>query len=238
MFLEIKCKIVQGSEADLKYGAGVAADVTKTHAPYFCNNVLHLLFSDCSVSSNGIKISNENGNYTHENFIETEFPHNKDANATWLASQGYSYEENPRAIPAAELTDEKLWLDNLPNVLLWKSSCRFFSTCNWHLLSGVTLRVCFQRSTDAFVKISDDAAKSYKVKILEANFYVRKMTLNYDVVSAIEKTLLSSPSSYPYLETMTKAFLASTGLQSWKQEDVFSREPIRQSSYFQSSCMP
>ena len=53
------------------------------------------------------------------------------------------------------------------------------------------------------------------------------MTLNDDVVSAIEKTLLSSPASYLYLEIITKTFLASTGLQSWKQEDVFSREPIR-----------
>ena len=33
------------------------------------------------------------------------------------------------------------------------------------------------------------------------------MTLNDDVVSAIEKTLLSSPVSYPYLETITKRFL-------------------------------
>ena len=32
---------------------------------------------------------------------------------------------------------------------------------------------------------------------------------------------------YPYLKTLTKTFLASTGLQSWKQEDVYSREPIR-----------
>ena len=51
--------------------------------------------------------------------------------------------------------------------------------------------------------------------------------MNDDVVSAIEKPLLSSPASYPYLETITKTFLASTGLQSWKQEEFFSREPIR-----------
>ena len=56
---------------------------------------------------------------------------------------------------------------------------------------------------------------------------MRKKTLNDDVVSAIEKTLLTSPASYPYMETITKTFLASTGLQSWKQKDVFSREPIR-----------
>ena len=32
---------------------------------------LHSLFSDCTVSANGLKISNVNGNYAHENFIET-----------------------------------------------------------------------------------------------------------------------------------------------------------------------
>ena len=56
---------------------------------------------------------------------------------------------------------------------------------------------------------------------------MRKITLNQDVVSAIEKTLLTSPASYPYLETLSKTFLASTGLHSWKQEDIFARAPIR-----------
>ena len=58
-------------------------------------------------------------------------------------------------------------------------------------------------------------------------FYLRKLTLNYDVVSAIEKTLLTSPASYPYLEILTKRFLAFKGLHSWKQEDTFAIEPIR-----------
>ena len=107
IFLEINCKIAQGSDADLKYDAGATADVTKTDAPYFCNNVLHSLFSDCTVSANGLKISNANGKYAHKSFIETEFSHNKDANATWLACQGYSYEENPGAILAAEVNRQK-----------------------------------------------------------------------------------------------------------------------------------
>ena len=65
------------------------------------------------------------------------------------------------------------------------------------------------------------------MKIVEANFYVRKLTLNDDVVSATEKTLLTSQASSLYLETLTKTVLASTGLHSWKQEDIFAREPIR-----------
>ena len=55
IFLEVKCKIVQSSEANLKYDGTAAADVTKTDAPYFCSNVLHSLFSDCTVSANGLK---------------------------------------------------------------------------------------------------------------------------------------------------------------------------------------
>ena len=220
-------KIVQGSEADLKNDAGAAADVIKTDAPYFCNNVLHSLFSDCTVSANGLKISNANGNYAHKSFIETEFSHNKDAKATWLARQGYSYEENPGAILAAEVNRRKTLVRQSAECTFYGKVAVDFFTCDRHLLSGVTLRISFRRSIDDFVTISDDAAKSYKVKIIEANLYVRKMTLNDDVVSAIEKILLSSPASYPYLETITKTFLASTGLQNWKQEDVFSREPIR-----------
>ena len=56
IFVEVKCKIFQSSEAYLRYDAGAATDVTKTDAPYFCNNVLHSLFSDCTVSANGLKI--------------------------------------------------------------------------------------------------------------------------------------------------------------------------------------
>ena len=58
------------------------------------------------------------------------------------------------------------------------------------LLSGVTLRIAFRRSSDDFVIVSDDAAKHYKMKIVEANLYVRKMTLNDEVVSAIKKPCL------------------------------------------------
>ena len=89
IFLEMKCKIVQASEADLKYDAGAAIDITKTEAPYFCNNVSHSLFSECTVSANGLKISIANGNYAHKSLIETEFSQSNDAKATWLACQRF-----------------------------------------------------------------------------------------------------------------------------------------------------
>ena len=118
IFLEIKCKTVQSSGADLTYDGAATTDTARTYAPYFCNNELHSLFSDCTVSANGLKISNANANYAHKSFLETEFSHNKDAKNTWLACQGYSYEEDPSVIKAAEkLLEEKTQSESLQNAL-------------------------------------------------------------------------------------------------------------------------
>ena len=73
IFLEIKCKIVQSSGADLKYDAGAATDKAKTDAPYFCNNVLHSLFSDCTVSANGQKYQMPTGTMRIKNLSRPNF---------------------------------------------------------------------------------------------------------------------------------------------------------------------
>ena len=114
-----------------------------------------------------------------------------------MACQGYSYEDNPGAIATAEVNRRKTLVRQSAECTFYGNVAVDFFTCDRHLLSGVTVRISFRRSIDDFVVISDDAGKSYKVKIIEANLYVKKMTLNDDVVSAIEKTLLTSPASYP-----------------------------------------
>ena len=85
----------------MKYDNTADSDVTKADTPYFCNNVLRSLFSDCTVSANGLKISGDNGNYAHKRFIETEFTHSKNAEGSWLACQGYCYEANKEGIAAS-----------------------------------------------------------------------------------------------------------------------------------------
>ena len=115
--LEIKCKIVQGSEADLKNDAGAAADVTKTDAPYFCNNVLHSLFSDCTVSANGLKISNANGTFAHKVSLKLNFLITKMLKQLGWHVKAIHTKKTPGQFRQLKLTDEKPLLDNLPNVL-------------------------------------------------------------------------------------------------------------------------
>ena len=97
--LEIKCKISRNNDGDLR----TENDATNTDAPYFSNNALHSLFSECTVSANDVTISNTNGNYAHKAFIETEFSSGTTAKKTLLACQGYYYEDEPAKIDAPKV---------------------------------------------------------------------------------------------------------------------------------------
>ena len=224
IYLEIKCRILQNDGTDLRY---TASDANASDLPYFANKMLHSLFADCTISANGIKISTGNGHYAHKSFIETEFSHGTDAKKTWLKCQGYEYEENPGTIPAAISDIRKRTVRQSARITLYGMLAVDFFSCEKHLVSGVTLRISMRRSQDDFAVISEDPAKDYKVKTDEANLFIRKMTVSDNVVGAIEKTLLKTPAIYRYNEVITKTFLATTGQQSWKHEDIFTKEPIR-----------
>ena len=48
--LEIKCKISRNNDGNLRTGT----DATNKNAPFLSNNALHSLFSECTVSANGV----------------------------------------------------------------------------------------------------------------------------------------------------------------------------------------
>ena len=196
ILLEVKCKITQNNDLDLRTGA----DATGTDAPYFSNNALHSLFSECKVSANGVKISNTNGNYAHKAFIETEFSSSRTAKNTWLFCQGYYIENEPQNIERQDDRVEDvnarkaLVADSLENYFIGKPAIDILA-CDKHLSSGVTLRISFRRSSNDFAVFSE-ANKHYKVKIIEANLYVRKMTIADHVLSSIEKTFIDTTRFY------------------------------------------
>ena len=167
--MEIRCKVTQSNGADLRYDNN---DPTVYDSPFLVNNSLYSLFSDCTLSANGLKISNANCNFAHKSFIGTEFTNNKRAKDSWLKCLGYRFKNNPAAIDAADFESQRE-------------------------LVRVTLRLSYRRSHEDLLIISEDAAKHYKLQILEANLYVRKMTVTDLVLSAIESTLLKTPANYP-----------------------------------------
>ena len=98
LLFEFKCKISRSNDSDLRTGT----DATNTGAPYFSNNALHSLLSECTLSANGVRVSNTNGNYAHKAFIEREFSSGETAKNTWLFCQGYYYEDEPAKIDGTD----------------------------------------------------------------------------------------------------------------------------------------
>ena len=163
LLLENKCKISRNDDGDLRRGT----DATNTDWPCFSNNALHYLFSECTVSANGVKISNTNGNYAHKAFIETEFSSGKTAKSTWIACQGYYYVDEPAKIDgidgrANEVAARKT--NSQENYFIGKPANDILN-CDKQLLSVVTLQISFRRSTNDSVVISE-SNKHYKVKLI------------------------------------------------------------------------
>ena len=226
--LEIVLRVVQNNGNVLRTHA---TDAGLRDTPYLVNNLLSTLFSECTLSLNGEKISTTNANFAHKSFIETEFSHDIDAKKTWLACQGYYYVDNPANVDgtagrAVDVAERKHLVATWAELRLFgKIACDFLS-CDKHLISGFTARLSLRRSPNDFVVMSEDNGKHYQVQITEANLYVRKMTVTDSVLSSIEKALLKNPAIYNYIEVLPRTFLAITGVQSWRQEDVFAKEPV------------
>lgn len=224
IYLEIECRIKQQDGNNLRFDGG---DPALSDDAIFVNNVLHSLFADCTITANGIKISNANGLYAHKSFLETEYSHTKDAKDTWLNCQGYFYETNPGAFRTGSVLSRKQMVRSSASLHIIGKVASDIFTCAEHLISGVNLRISFLRSANDFVTIAEDDAKHYRAEIVRANLYVKKMAITDKMVSVIEKTLLKSPAIYKYTEVIPKTFLIATGQRSWKHEDIFTKEPIR-----------
>ena len=107
--------------------------------PCFVNNTLHSVFSECTVSAIGIKISNTNGNYAHKGFIEAEISHGDSAKNTWLVCQRYYYEDEPQKVDGADTRAtnvgerKALVAQSVEATFIGKPACDIL-TCDKHLI--------------------------------------------------------------------------------------------------------
>ena len=160
--LEIVARIVQNNGNILRTHATEAG---QRDAPYLVNNPLSSLFSECTMSLNGEKISTTNANFAHKSFIETEFSHGIDAKKTWLACQGYYYEDNPSGIDGANGRAEDV--AERKRIVAASSEFRLFGkiACDFFIMRQTSYQRCYnktslRRSPNDFVIMSEHATKT------------------------------------------------------------------------------
>ena len=91
--LEIVLRVVQNNGNVLRTHA---TDAGLKDTPYLVNNLLSSLFSECTLSLNGEKISTTNANFAHKSFIETEISHGIDAKKPGLLAKAITMRITPQ----------------------------------------------------------------------------------------------------------------------------------------------
>ena len=89
------------------------------------------------------------------------------------------------------------------------------------ILNGADLTVKLHRHKPEFCLFSEDTAPAYKITIVDAIFYVKKIELTPSVFNAINTVLNDTNAQYAITRTTPKVFTVPRGQQSQHIDHVF-----------------
>ena len=90
------------------------------------------------------------------------------------------------------------------------------------LLNGLPLKIVLHRQRDSFVLMDDDTSRDCRVRIIEAQVYVRYVKLSDEKYKNIQQSLPATPACYPIKRMVMKTHSVLQGISSlnWKNAHV------------------
>jgi hypothetical protein len=218
-YLQVKAKIVKGD------GTNIGDD--ETVGPV--NNFLHSLFSQVDVSLNGTQISSSTATYPYRAYIENLLSYGPAAKKSQLTSALFYKDMGTRMDTAnphvaanndglhkrASFTGGSRTVDMIGRI----HSDIFFQ--DRYMLNEVNTRIRLVRSRDAFCLMASGAT-AYKIKIVEAVLFIRKVKISPSVFLAHAKGLESKLVKYPIRRVVCKSFTVPAGNLDASHEKLFS----------------
>ena len=204
--LHVRAKVTRADGSDL--------DPADPVAPV--NNWLHSLFGQVDFYLNGTLVTPSTNTYPYRAYIETLLSYGDDAKETQLTSQmwykdtagrmdavvidGADPTANAGFVARRHMIAQSRVVDMIGRVhvdLLLQDKL---------LINGVELKVRFVRSKDAFALIAGGANPAYKIQIVNATLFVKKVTLNPSVQMAHIKALEKATAKYPLRPVECKVY--------------------------------
>ena len=218
-YLKVRAKVVQANGHDL------AAD-----AAVFPNNLmLHTLFSDVTVSLNGVQITTPSGAYPYQAYLQTLLSYGTETKksqleaAMWYADSGGDFEltdgaDNPGVVARKARAARSRTID-----MMGRLHSDLFHQGKY-LLNHLDVRVKLSRSKDALVlqcaRVGGQLP-AYKAVIIDAGLHVRKVDVSPVIALAHARTLEKANAVYPLTRTVIRVFSAATGSLSFAEDNLF-----------------
>ena len=221
LYVRAKLKLQRANGANIEDGDEVGP----------VNNFLHSLFSQIDVSLNGTLITSSTNTYPYRAYIENLLSYGPDAKELQLTAALFYKDKagkmdaaNPHAADAdvntglkkrAAFVSENKTVDMVGRI----HSDIFFQ--QRYMLNEVNTKIRLTRSKDTF-SLMCAGGNTYRVVIVSAALFVRKVKVSSSVYLAHAKTLENGLAKYPIRRVVCKSFTIPTGYLDVSHEKLFS----------------
>jgi len=199
------------------------------------NNFLHSMFSQIDIQLNGTLVSSSTNTYPYRAYIENLLSYGPAAKNSHLTAAlfykdtaGKMDHTNPLADDANSGLKTRATFTNRNRVvdLMGRLHSDIFFQPRY-MLNDVNVKIRMTRSRNEFALVwaGDNA---FRVSIVSAALFVRKVKLNPSVYLAHAKTLETGMAKYPIRRVVCKTFTIPTGYRDVSHEKLFSGQlPVR-----------
>ena len=195
------------------------------------NNTLHSLFSQIDVSLNDVNVSSATTTYPYRAYIETHLNYGTDAKKSRLKAAMYFIDDNltvSNPIPDSS-SARNMGLKRRHGICTAKPTFDMIGPLHVdvfnqskYMLNGVTMKVRMTRSKDSFVLMAkSDVTESFKVDILSAKLFVRKLKITPSLCLAHERILQQKTAKYPITRVECKVIHLPQGQKSFTHDNLF-----------------
>ena len=195
------------------------------------NNTLHSLFSQIDVSLNDVNVSSATTTYPYRAYIETHLNYGTDAKKSRLQAAMYFIDDNlivSNPIPDSS-SARNMGLKRRHGICTAKPIFDMIGLLHVdvfnqskYMLNGVTMKVRMTRSKDSFVLMAkSDVTESFKLDILSAKLFVRKLKITPSLCLAHERILKQKTAKYPITRVECKVIHLPQGQNSFTHDSLF-----------------
>jgi hypothetical protein len=193
------------------------------------NLLLHSLWSQVDVQLNDRLVTPSSNTYAYKAYFETLLTYGPDAKKTHLEQSFFFKDE------AGKLADNDPTRNNAntglakryvlidaskPVELLGRIHVDAFTTDKL-LLSNVDVKLKFTRNSDDFCLMSSEARDRYKIHIVDAKLYVKRVHVSPTIQMAHNRILEKNNAKYHFTKTAVKVINIPTGTRSLSKDNLF-----------------
>ena len=217
--LHVEAKIIKKDGGDM----GADDHVWPINLP------LHSLFSQVDVEMQHTLVSS-NQLYGYKTYIETLLGYNKEAQDTFLKSQGF---EKDTSATVDNITDVKAntgffgrWVTFARSQKADMEGPLMADICQQDrvILNGVEINIRLWPAKDAFTLLTKVDPPDFKVQLQEVYLKVCKLTPVSSVAFGVADTLKEKPAIYPFIRTDIRAFQIPEGQFNFHLEDMYQQQ--------------